>query len=97
MSEKKLYMVTYRKQRLVKEIGTENVEWVDDTKSNHTFYIRAENEEEAIDIAKISLSKVNEHASSNEQYVLNFDAKELIAVSVTHDANNGTSVTGIWK
>lgn len=86
-----IYMTTYKKQNCI------NGEWVDDNKSNHTFFVIAKDDMEANERTEVALIKVNKHAAINERYVLNTEPRIIEAMSVTHDITMGTSVTGIWE
>ena len=91
-----MYMTTQTRQILTKDI-LGNEKWVDDTKSNHTFFIFATNEKEANEYAESAIAKVNEYAARNERYIMATEPKQVNVMYVTHDINNGTSVAGIWN
>lgn len=86
-----IYMTTYKKQNCI------NGEWIDDNKSNHTFFVIAKDDMEARERTEVALLKVNKHAGINERYVLNTEPRIIEAMSITHDITMGTSVTGIWE
>lgn len=86
-----IYMTTYKRQNCI------NGEWVDDKKSNHTFFVIAKDDTEARERTEVALMKVNKHAAINERYVLNTEPRIIEAMSITHDITMGTSVTGIWE
>ena len=86
-----IYMTTYKKQNCI------NGEWVDDNKSNHTFFVIAKDIVEANERTEVALLKVNKHAGINERYILNTEPRIIEAMSVMHDVIMGTSVTGIWE
>jgi hypothetical protein len=89
-------MVTYIKQKYTGNIINQNGMWHDDKTSNHTFFIFANNQQEANEYAKSAIDKINEYAGSNERYIFGTEPKQIHVMSVTHDINTGTSVTGIW-
>ena len=91
-----VYMVAHMRQILTKNVFDNSESWTDDTKSNHTFFIFAQNEKEAAEYAESAIEKVNEYATNNERYILATEPKQINVMSVTHDITNGTSVTGIW-
>lgn len=91
-----VYMATYTRQTLTKDIYDEEEKWADDMKSNHTFFVFAENDVEANEYVTSALSKRNEYSATNERYTLNTAPKQIHVMSVTHDIHSGTSVTGIW-
>ena len=90
-----IYMATHIRQIFKKDIfGTDY--WEDDDKSNHTFFIFAENDKEANEYVDAALKKKNEYAASNERFIMGTGPKQIHVMSVTHDIHAGTSVTGIW-
>lgn len=90
-----VYMSTHIRQMLSKDF-LDNEKWTDDTKSNHTFLIFANDKKEANKYAESALKKRNEFSAKNERYIMATEPRLIHVVNVTHDINTGTSVTGIW-
>jgi len=85
-----LYMATHRKQRL------SDGEWFySNEASNHTLFVDANNDEEAMGKVVLALAKINSKTKENTRYVLSTPPRDIIAISVEHSIN-GTNVTGIW-
>lgn len=90
-----VYMATHIRQTIKRDIlGNEH--WEDDKASNHTFFIFANNDEEAAEYAESALQKVNDYSAQNERFIMATEPKQIHVMSVTHDIHVGTSVTGIW-
>ena len=71
--------------------------WTKNETSNHTFFIFANDLDEANDYLKSALKKVNEYADSKTKYEYETEPRLITALSVTHNTHLGTSITGIWE
>lgn len=91
-----VYMVTYIKQKYAGNIINQNGMWHDDQASNHTLFIFAKDDKEANEFAEMALKKKNDYSANNERFIMGTEPKQINVMSVTHDINAGTSVTGIW-
>lgn len=88
----KVYMVTYRKQNKL------NDKWVDDEQTLNTFFIFANNQEEANEYMKSSLSKLNQYAQYMVRYVSDTEPKPIISMCVSQNIVKGTTfVNGLWE
>lgn len=88
----KTYMATYRKQNFRSD------GWKDDTQTQNTLYIFAEDDEKAKENLDVALWKLNQYAGENVKYKKVTEPKEIVAMSVSYNLACGTtSVNGIWE
>lgn len=88
----KTYMATYKKLNYLFN------EWRDDSQTQNTLFIFAEDEEVARERLDVAIWKLNQYATDKVKYEKATEPKEIVAMSVSHNLACGTtSVNGIWE
>lgn len=88
----KTYMAMYKRQNYI------SGEWKDDTQTQNTLFIFAEDDEVARERLDVAIWKLNQYAADKVQYEKVTDPKEIVAMSVSHNLACGTtSINGIWE
>lgn len=85
------YMATYKRQNYI------SGDWKDDTQTQNTLFIFADNDKMAMERLDVALWKLNQYATEKVRYKKVTELKEIVGMSVSHNLACGTtSVNGIW-